>query len=304
MRLISIILLFLVGISSHAQQYPIIGQYNYNEMIINPASTGENGALQGLLSWRQQWVGVEGAPSTQNFSIQSPLKKKPHTAIGLLAYSDRIGVSSQNGLFFNYSYQLKINRDSKFRFGIAGGVNFGRSKFSELSVNDELDPNFQENTPLFITPNFSFGVKYYYKKLNVGISLPTLLSSEYASGGYTRIYNDFSSYNVLASIKYEYELNNALSLTPSILFKYHPLIKDQVDLMITLNYNDMHSFGLGYRSYEGLLMHFKVGVTSQLSVGAQYELPLMNLATYKASSFEILILYNALFKTKFSNPRY
>ena len=304
MRILIFISFFVVGLSSIGQQYPIIGQYNYNEMIINPASTGESGALQGLLSWRQQWIGVDGAPSTQNFSLQSPLKKKPNTSVGILAYSDRIGVSNQSGLFFNYAYQLKLNRDSKIKFGVSGGMNFGRSKFSELNTNDQFDPSFQENTPLFITPNFSFGLKYYYKKLNLGISIPTLLSNEYASGGYARVYNDFSSYNILTSVKYSHELTNNLDFIPSLLFKYHTLNRDQIDIMLTLTYKEMHSFGLGYRSYEGMLMHFKVGVTSQLSVGAQYELPVMNLSTYKASSFEILVLYNALFKTKFSNPRY
>lgn len=304
MRLLIYISFLLFTSVSFAQQYPIIGQYNYNEMIINPASTGENGALQGLLSWRQQWVGVDGAPSTQNFSIQSPLKKKPNTSVGLLAYSDRIGVTSQNGVFVNYAYSLKINRDSKLRFGAAAGAVFGRSLFSELNVNDQFDPNFAENTPLFITPNFSFGVKYYYKKLSVGLSIPTLLSSEYSSGGYSRIYHDISSYNILSSVKYEHTLTRNLTLTPSLLFKYHAVSRDQLDAMVTLNYMKRHAFGLGYRTYEGLLMNFKVGINDQFSVGAQYELPLLNQANYKAGTFEILVLYNALFKSKTYNPRY
>ena len=304
MRILIYISLLLVSSASFAQQYPIIGQYNYNEMIINPASTGENGALQGLLSWRQQWVGVEGAPSTQNFSVQSPLKKKPNTSIGLLAYSDRIGISSQNGVFVNYAYSLKINRDMNLRFGAAAGAIFGRSLFSELNVNDQFDPNFIENTPLFITPNFSFGIKYYYKKLSVGLSIPTMLSSEYSSGGYSRIYHDMSSYNILSSIKYEHSLNQNLTLTPSLLFKYHAVSRDQFDAMLTINYMKRHAFGLGYRTYEGMLLHFKVGINDQFSVAAQYELPLLNQANYKAGTFEILVLYNALYKSKTFNPRY
>lgn len=304
MRLLINISFLLLTSVSFAQQHPIIGQFNYNEMIINPASTGENGALQGLLTWREQWVGVEGAPSTQNFSIQSPLKNKTNSSLGILVYSDRIGVSSQNGVFVNYAYSLKINRDATLRFGAAGGAIFVRSLFSELNVNDQLDPNFIENTPLFITPNFSFGVKYFYKKLSVGLSIPTMLSSEYSSGGYTRIYHDMSTYNILSSLKYEHTINKNLTFSPSLLFKYHAISREQIDAMLTLNYMKRHSFGLGYRTYEGLLMHFKIGVNDQFSVGAQYELPMLSRSNYKASTFEFLVLYNALYKSKASNPRY
>lgn len=304
MRLIIYISIIFGSCASYAQQYPIIGQYNYNEMIVNPASTGENGALQGLLSWRQQWVGIDGAPTTQNFSIQSPLKKNPNTSLGLLAYSDRIGVSSQNGVFVNYAYSLKIKSDMNLRFGISGGINFGRSTFSELNVNDNFDPNLIENTPIFMTPNFSFGAKYIYKTLSLGLSIPTVLSSEFSSGGYTRIYHDITSYNILSSIKYEHPLSEKFTLSPSLFFKYHAVNKDQLDAMLTLNYMKRYAIGVGYRTYEGMLMHFKVGITDQFSVGAQYEIPMFGRSSYKASSFEILVLYNALYKSKTANPRY
>jgi type IX secretion system PorP/SprF family membrane protein len=295
---------FLFSVVAMGQQYPIIGQYNFNEMIINPASTGDNEAMQGLISWRQQWVGVEGSPSTQNFSFQTPIKKQPNNAVGILAYSDKIGVTKQQGLFANYSYQLKIDKNSKIKLGLAAGITFGRSNFSELAVNDVMDPNFIDNTPLFISPNFSFGVKYFFKNLSLGFSVPTLLTNQYSSGGYTKTFNDFSNYNFLTTIKYNYELNKMISLTPSLLVKYHATNRAQIEAMCMVNLREIHGLGIGYRSQEGLLMNLKVGITEQFSLGAQYELPLFNLASYKASTFEILILYNALFKTKANNPRY
>lgn len=295
---------FFFGIITYGQQYPLVGQYNFNEMMINPASTGDNEAMQGLISWRQQWVGVKGSPSTQNFSFQTPIKKHSNNAIGILAYSDKIGVTQQQGLFVNYSYKLKINDNSKVKLGLAAGMTFGRSNFSELSVNDDLDPNFLSNTPLFITPNFSFGAKYFYKDFSFGFSVPTLLTNQYNSGGYAKTYNDFSNYNLLTSLKYKYELTKIISLTPSVLIKYHTANRGQIEAMCMVNLKEIHGFGLGYRSQEGMLMNMRVGITEQFSLGAQYELPLFNLASYKASTFEILILYNSLFKTKAINPRY
>ena len=53
-----------------AQQDPHYTQYMFNTMSINPAYAGSTGSLQALLLYRSQWVGVDGAPETQNFSMQ------------------------------------------------------------------------------------------------------------------------------------------------------------------------------------------------------------------------------------------
>jgi len=59
-----------------AQQDPQYSQYQFNQMIINPAYAGTKDALSALIDIRKQWSGFDGSPSTQSFSIHGPLKKK------------------------------------------------------------------------------------------------------------------------------------------------------------------------------------------------------------------------------------
>ena len=47
-----------------AQQDPMLSQYMFNGLYINPAYAGSHKYWSSTLSYRNQWVGLEGAPST------------------------------------------------------------------------------------------------------------------------------------------------------------------------------------------------------------------------------------------------
>ena len=45
-------------------------QYMYNTSMVNPGYAGTDDALKISLLHRSQWVGIDGAPTTQTFSIE------------------------------------------------------------------------------------------------------------------------------------------------------------------------------------------------------------------------------------------
>ena len=63
-KLLSIILLSASYYLVTAQQTPQYTQYNSGRFIINPAATGENEYLTGVLGYRKQWVGLGDEPTT------------------------------------------------------------------------------------------------------------------------------------------------------------------------------------------------------------------------------------------------
>ncbi|MFC0181043.1 type IX secretion system membrane protein PorP/SprF [Pseudarcicella hirudinis] len=67
-----------MGLSNRAkaQQEALYSQYMFNMMAVNPAYAGSRDVLSMTGLFRQQWVGVEGAPTTQSFTIDMPLKKE------------------------------------------------------------------------------------------------------------------------------------------------------------------------------------------------------------------------------------
>ncbi|RYF67477.1 MAG: type IX secretion system membrane protein PorP/SprF, partial [Cytophagaceae bacterium] len=71
---ISAAFLLMLSFKANAQQDPGFTQYMYNPLVINPGYTGSTGTLEAVLLHRSQWVGIEGAPETQSFTVHSPLR--------------------------------------------------------------------------------------------------------------------------------------------------------------------------------------------------------------------------------------
>jgi type IX secretion system PorP/SprF family membrane protein len=72
---LSLLLCFFL-ITGWAQQQVMFTQYMFNGLAINPAYAGSHETISMTALARKQWVGLEGAPSTQTFSIHSPLRKE------------------------------------------------------------------------------------------------------------------------------------------------------------------------------------------------------------------------------------
>ena len=86
---IIILLIFLFALSANAQQDPQYTQYMYNMNVINPAYAGSvEGVGVGML-YRNQWEGLEGAPTTGTINIHSAIGK--NVGLGISVISDDIG---------------------------------------------------------------------------------------------------------------------------------------------------------------------------------------------------------------------
>ena len=103
------ILPLLFCLATFAQQVPLSSQYMMNRLVINPAYAGELGFYSASLSYRKQWVGLEGAPSTQNISIHGPALKGK-IGLGLIVFRDIIGVSKENNISGSFAYKIKIKK--------------------------------------------------------------------------------------------------------------------------------------------------------------------------------------------------
>ena len=73
MRILVLISLF-IGSVAFSQHIPIISQYMFNDIALNPANTGNQNALSLFGSYRAQWVGIPGAPTTYSFCAHSPFQ--------------------------------------------------------------------------------------------------------------------------------------------------------------------------------------------------------------------------------------
>ena len=120
---LAIIVLILLGsFSSNAQQDPQYTQYMYNTQIVNPAYAGSRDALSFGLLLRSQWVGLEGAPKTGTFTVNSPIGVLDNMGLGLSIVRDEIGPAVESNVNIDYSYTINTSDAAELSFGLKAGL--------------------------------------------------------------------------------------------------------------------------------------------------------------------------------------
>lgn len=304
--LIIIVFAGLFGINSWSQQDPMLSQYMFNGLYLNPAYAGSQTYWTSTLSNRYQWVGFEGAPRTFVAAIDGPIAAK-NMGLGMIFYNDQIGVTTQNSFLANYSYKLKINETDKLSFGVSAGASQYSARLTDLTVWDENDPVFENDLVSRIIPRFGFGMYYTSKdKWYAGFSIPTLLA--YQKGkDFTMDLNQatFLNRHYLLTGGYIFPINDNLKFKPSVLFKFLPNAPLQMDLNAGLLIKDMLWLGGSYRTGDAAVFMIEYQTNAFFRIGYSYDMTYSKLRNYSAGSHELMIgidFGRDLIKTK--TPRY
>ena len=76
MRIFHTLLFVAICLLGSAQQLAQYSQYVFNQFSVNPAVAGSKDCLDMRLGYRQQWVGLEGAPVTGWVSMHGVIRAK------------------------------------------------------------------------------------------------------------------------------------------------------------------------------------------------------------------------------------
>jgi type IX secretion system PorP/SprF family membrane protein len=295
---VSITLLLFVG-TIKAQDYFHISQYMMHQPFINPAAIGSYNTLNGAALYKQQWVGLEGAPSIQAINVNSPLGTSNGNA-GFSVVRDQIGVNNRIDISGTYAYNLLLGTDSKLALGLSGMASLNQSNFANATVNDENDPLFANNTQMKVLPNFQYGMYYYTNKFYVGLSLPKLLLNSVTADslGATNASTsfDFSQMHYYINAGYRFELNENLDLNASTLLKQISGAPFQFDINAQVVFSDKLGVGVSYRSSSELVGLFSYQITDMFKLAYSYDFSLgkkdLDLGAYHSGSHEIMLLFN------------
>src|SRR3990172_7788836 len=160
----------------NAQQAPLFTHYMYNTLAVNPGYAGSREALTVTALHRSQWVGFDGAPTTQTLTMHTPLINQ-HIGVGLSVLNDKIGPTNNTSLVADFAYRMKLTQKSKLAFGLSAGANILQANINALNLDQQNDVSFQSNINNKITPNVGFGAYYSRDRFYTGISTPNLLQN-------------------------------------------------------------------------------------------------------------------------------
>lgn len=284
---LTFLLLFILGFS-YGQQDPIITQYMFDKLPINPGYAGSVDALSVNLIDRYQWVGIKDGPNTITFTANSYLPN-PHLGIGVYVYRDALGPTVETGAMGSFAYKILFPK-GKLSFGVQFGFNYLDIDWSALDPMDPSDPLINNQVGKKAVPDAGFGIYYYSRRFYAGISSTHLLQNEM----------DISNANPLNTTSFSkllrhfyamgggaIPLSDNMDLKPAIIIKYVQNAPVQADLNLSLLINDILWIGVGYRTEKCLSFMVDVNIAKNLHIGYSYDSWLNELKSYNLGSHEI-----------------
>ena len=253
----------LSGFCVSGQQMPSYNQFFSNRALYNPSFIGQSGYTEFNINHRQQWMGIDGAPVTTNVNFQTPVSDK--FALGVILYSDKLGLISKYEATAGLSYKVDINSNSSLRFGLTAGA--GRNDIEYIN-DDPAYANALDNSFYF---SGQFGVNYNYKRFTLGFSLPQLMESEFAQEKNFEELGLKATQLTFTTASYQFDLTSKITLEPTLFYQSDSETIDQWGALAMVTYNDLFWVGGGYRQEQGANGFLGFNVNNMISVGYAYE---------------------------------
>ncbi|MEN9322742.1 MAG: hypothetical protein RIT03_1843 [Bacteroidota bacterium] len=295
------LLMFLSFLEASAQQDPNYTQYMYNMSAINPAYAGSKENMTGGLLYRKQWVGLDGAPSTGTFFLNTPVGK--NVGVGLSFVSDKIGPVEENNISGDFSYTLNLGGERRLALGLKAGLALHKADFG-LVIPTLPDPNDEawlaNPTTKF---NVGTGLFYYTNKYYVAFSMPSMLKTTYLDYNGTKYGSEISHYFLTGG--YVFDINPTLKFKPFSMIKMAPGAPTSFDLSTNFLFNDKFEAGATYRLQDSFGFMVNYLITPNLRLGYAYDHVVSDLKVVTPSSHEFIMLFDLNFPKKVSqSPRY
>lgn len=297
---ITIICTFILHGLSYCQQDSQYTQYMYNTANVNPAYAGSRGTLTAFLLHRNQWVGLDGAPVTNNFTVNSPLGDS-NFGIGISFTNDKIGPTSENEISADLAYFIQISENYKLSLGIKGTANLFNLDVNKLTIYDPLDPQFQ-NVDTEFSPNVGAGLYLFSENTYVGLSVPNFFESYRYNDNNVAITKEKMHFYFIAG--HVFELNPNLKFKPALLTKVVDGSPLQADITANFLLFDKLTLGAAYRWDAAVSGLAGFQISDSWFIGYGYDMETTKLARYNSGSHEIFLRYELFNRTRISAPRF
>lgn len=293
-RSVSLLMLLYLWLGTiYAQQDPQFTQYMYNTNIINPAYAGTQGDANITTLYRAQWVGLDGAPETQTFNLNTPLLLRQRglteqgLGLGLSFVNDNIGPSSEQFLAVDFSYRIQTSENTSLSFGLKAGGNLLNVDFTQLQIFDPTEETFAQNIESRFTPNIGAGIYYYSERWYTGASVPNLLETEHYDDIQQSTAKERQTFYFIGG--YVFEMSPDFLFKPAFLTRITSGAPASVDLSANFIYRNQLTLGASYRidAAVSALAGFQINPT--WFIGYAYDMDTTRLGNFNGGSHELFM---------------
>jgi len=271
-----------------AQQVHLHNQYFINKYALSPAYSGSHKSFETFMTYRKSWVGVEGAPQTQNININGAIAK--NMGVGARVIGEQTGIFRSYTIALSYAYHLPISEDQSVHFGLDAGLFGSNVDVSGNKTESATDPIVMNSGQLNGTTfNANFGLVYKFQDLNIGFVLPQLVE--------TKIDNKDANDNVLYTLKRHYMAHASYSFNIKQIWTVEPIAVVRTtanspfffELSALVKYKQQVWGGLTYRKNTSIGLSIGGVVYSKVVANYTYELSGQGMLGNSGGTHEISI---------------
>lgn len=288
---LAICLLVASQLTVFGQQRALLSQYIFDGLVLNPAYAGSHVQLSTTLTYRDQWVNLDGAPKHQTISGHVGVLDNK-MGLGLLISNDQIGVHKELSFYGSYAYKIKFPSGGILSMGLSAGLSNKTSDFSLLNLNNVNDPFFTGQVRK-LNPNFGSGLYYYNSKFFVSFSVPFILSNKFfqTTDGIVSQIKENRNYYLWGGALLNLTRDGTFKLKPSSLIRAQDGSPISIDFTLDFIMYDIISIGSSYRNVEGLVTYINLKILDNLHLGYGYDWTQSDLNRFSNGTHEFMLNY-------------
>ena len=288
-----------------AQYEPQFSQNSFNLLSVNPGFAGSSGKVNLTGLWRNQWMGIEGAPKTTVFSADMGVKFLGNEhGIGFNALRDEIGAFVNLRLSLAYSFRIDIGEGSLgsgISMGVINQVLAGGDLYTDPKMSDESniaigesgyhieDGLLQSISGELNANTFDLGMGVFYKdkRMYSGISVmhlhqPSLNLNENLDIQLQRTWFITGGYSFSL-------IDKPIDIEPQFFLKTDESIY-QLDISTICKYKKRYWGGLSYRLQDAIVLLAGFEMKNGIKVGYSYDFTTSHLAGFQ--THEVMFSYS------------
>ena len=291
---IKLLLLYLLFTATSspaiAQQTPLYSQYFLNQYLYNPALAGWSEAPTAFFLYRKQWVGVNGAPENQVFTLDARLPDEK-MGVGLTFSNEVTNIIGRTAGALTAAYRVDLAPQQQLRFGLSFMAIQNRIFFDRIQADDMSDPNLLTTVDQRTVFEGNAGLHYTLKKLHVGFASEQLFQN-------TIRYNNESQFKALdytfirhyyTTLDYTFAAGPAVEVKPMLLVRTVQGLPSQVDANLLVSYKELLWMNVNYRPGIGAGGSVGVALSGQFVFGYSYEFPTTDLSLLGGATHEFML---------------
>lgn len=309
-----------------AQQRPQHTQYFQNNYLLNPAVAGIENYMDVRSGFRNQWVGMEGAPATFYTSVHTALNKndrnaprfrkgkrytpqaasnanknnrfyvRPHHGVGAIAQMDNSGLLSSFSFNLSYAYHLPLTKSINLSSGISAGILKQWINRKNVDVLIPDDPFLAEEAGSINKLDLGLGLWLYSRDFYVGVSGMQLVKSidDVGTDGKPRAELQ-PHYYATAGIRFN--VSDQVAFIPSVMAKMGAGGMSAVDLNARAIYNQRFWAGASYRHEDAVAAMVGIYVSHFIDISYSHDFTTSDLNRVSANTHEVVVGF------KLNNPQ-